>query len=59
MCTLGVSGVDHIIVLSKTSHQELSIEVSNIFLSLLEVGFSAVQTQEFFDKLPKITDFDL
>ena len=28
-------------------------------LSLLEVGFSAAQTQTFFDKLPKITDFDL
>ena len=33
----------------------LSTEESNIFLSLLKVGFSATQAQIFFDKLPKLT----
>ena len=30
-CIQGVGGVDHIIVLSKTSHQDLSIEGLNIW----------------------------
>jgi hypothetical protein len=41
---------DHIIVFSKMSHEELPIEGSNSFSSLLLVGFSGAQTQAFFDK---------
>ena len=41
---------DHIIVFSKMSHEELPIEGSNNFSSLLLVGFSGAQTQAFFDK---------
>ena len=58
--TLGMGGVEHIIICSfKNLTSRLSIEGLNIFLSFLEVGFSATQTQAFFDKLPKLTYFDL
>ena len=49
-------GVNHIIVSSKSSHQDLSIEGVKHFLDLLVIAFSAAQKWAFFDKLPKITD---
>ena len=41
----------NIIVPSKTLDPNLSIEGSNIFLSLVQMGFLAAQTRAFFDKL--------
>ena len=43
----------------KNSHQDLSNEGSNFILSSLEVGHWVAQTQQFFYKLPEITDFGL
>ena len=41
----------------KSSHQDLSNEGSKFSLSPLEVRHRVAQTQPFFDKLLKITDF--
>ena len=43
--------LDHIIVCSKTLHQDLSNKGSKIFSSLLEVGISDTQTWAYFDLL--------
>jgi hypothetical protein len=48
---IGVDFLDHTILILKNSHQNLSIEGSNIFLSSLELGFQAAQTWAFFDEL--------
>ena len=46
-------------IILNNSHQDLSNEGSNFILSQLEVGHWVAETWQFFDKLPKITDFGL
>jgi hypothetical protein len=52
-----VNFLDHIFLIFKNSHQDLSSEGSNFILSPLEVGHRVAQTWTVFDKLPEITDF--